>query len=80
MLSFRMIPRRCGNDRFCKEFQVPIDLFHCAEWLNRLFGRSNNDKFNEVRSVSLNEFLRGKGFFVFIFKHAAWKRSHGEVS
>ena len=66
MLSFRMIPRRCGNDRFCKEFQVPIDLFHCAEWLNRLFGRPNNDKFNEVRSVSLNEFLRGKGFFVFI--------------
>ena len=66
ILSYRTTIRRCEIVCFCKEFQVPIDLFHCAEWFNRLFGRPNNDKFNEVRSVSLNEFLQGKGFFVFI--------------
>ena len=45
---------------------MPIDLFYSTEWLNKLFG-GLYDKFNDLRNVSLNKFLRGKvSCFVFI--------------
>ena len=66
MLSLKMTLRWCETVCACKEFQMPIDLFYSTEWLNKLFG-GLYDKFNDLRNVSLNKFLRGKvSCFVFI--------------
>ena len=67
MLSFRRTPRCYKTVCFCKEFQVPIDLFHCAEWLNKLFWRPLHDKFNDLRNVSLNKSFYEGRFFCFGF-------------
>ena len=67
MLSYRTTIRRCEIVCFCKEFQVPIDLFHCAEWLNKLFWRPLHDKFNDLRNVSLNKSFYEGRFFCFGF-------------